>query len=363
MTSTRVPTPAAATAAANSVRRVDQQPAHPCAVPPGRARQAGQRRTCPSAPAPRPAAAAARPPRRRGAGRGGRARASAPTPTPAAARRPGRAKPGHPGEQVGVARGVDPDAAGLDQVPHRRGLRAAGGARAPTVPAVRRRHPGDPQVAVLERPRRGPARRRCATPRRAQPAAGPARHHHPRAVPAAGAATAGAGGRRAGATAAPGRCRPSRRGAGCGADPRSGPTRRVSTGSVSTHRARPAPAGPWSGRGSASRGRACAQYHWSRTRTVGASLRRTPTLPTRPVDAGCVRARSPSAEADRLPGGLQHGHPQVAVRVDLVAPAHRHVPSGCARTGAGSGPTTISVRPDIAACTAAWDSRTQYTES
>ena len=90
----RWPSPPAATAAANTRGGSTSSRRIRAPGPPGTAREPGERRACPSAPARRPAGAAGRPPRRRGRGRGGRARASAPSPRPAAARRrAARARP------------------------------------------------------------------------------------------------------------------------------------------------------------------------------------------------------------------------------------------------------------------------------
>ena len=61
-------------------------------------------------------------------------------------------------------------------------------------------------------------------------------------------------------------------------------------------------------------------------------------LPVLAAPALSQKALTPrSAEPFRLPGRLEHRHPQVAVRVDLVAAAGRDRESGCARTGRASG--------------------------
>lgn len=65
-----------------------------------------------------------------------------------------------------------------------------------------------------------------------------------------------------------------------------------------------------------------------------------------------------SVEAHRLAGGFQHGHPEITVRVGLVAFADRQRHREMHESPGATGRTTISVRPDIAACTAAGTIRT-----
>ena len=102
----------------------------------------------------------------------------------------------HAVEQPGVAAGVDGGAAALEQEAQRLRGRPVGRARAPAVPAVLGADGGDPQPAVGDRLAGG----QLVDPREAaaaQPCTGAAGHDDPRAGRRC-AATAGAGGRRAG---------------------------------------------------------------------------------------------------------------------------------------------------------------------
>ena len=140
-----------------------------------------------------------------------------------------------PSKQVGVARGVDAAAARLQEVAHGGGLRPGRRARAEAVAAVLRRARRTRAARRPRAPRRGPAPPPRARP---WPAATPRRRAAPPRgrTTAGGAARAGAGGRRAGGRSARGRRRRRPSGAGQGPIRRSGPTRPVSSGSVSTTR-------------------------------------------------------------------------------------------------------------------------------
>ena len=140
--------PAAATAAANSRGGCTSRRRMRAPVPARRAGQARRARACPSAPA-RPPAGFSQ------VDRLGRARAGQvagpqrrPPPPDRQQRDVERRQRGHLRGTGRCRRPRRPAAAALDQVPHRRGLRAAGRARAPAVPGVRGGHAGDPQVAV-----------------------------------------------------------------------------------------------------------------------------------------------------------------------------------------------------------------------
>ena len=58
-----------------------------------------------------------------------------------------------------------------------------------------------------------------------------------------------------------------------------------------------------------------------------------------------------SAEGAWLAGGLENGEPEVAARLDLIAMAHRERHRDV-NEPAVPPPTTIAVRPAMAACTA-----------
>ena len=69
-----------------------------------------------------------------------------------------------------------------------------------------------------------------------------------------------------------------------------------------------------------------------------------------------------SAHFQRLSGGFQHAEPQVAVGATSLR-WETTMSIGTCTNRLCRRPTTMSVRPAIPACAAAWASRTQYTES